>query len=63
MIADMESDKILSAKVAELFLRGRKFNNSLLFTSKFYFKMLKTIKLNAAHYFVIKFSNKRNFNK
>ena len=33
MIVDMESNKILSPKVTVLFLRGRKFNISLVFVS------------------------------
>ena len=34
MIADMESNKELSAVVTELFLRGRKLNTSLVFIPK-----------------------------
>ena len=63
MIADMESEKKLNAKVTELFVGGRKLNISLVFIWKFYFKVPKTIKLNTAHYFIIKFPNKKNFNK
>ena len=33
-IADMESNKKLSPKIIELFLRGRKLNISLVFISK-----------------------------
>ena len=40
MIADMESNKKLSPKVTELFLRGRKLNISLVFISQSYFKVL-----------------------
>ena len=39
MIADMESNKILSPIVTELFLRGRKLNISLVFISQSYFKV------------------------
>ena len=42
MIADMEATKI-GPIVTELFLRGRKLNNSLVFISRFYFKAPKTI--------------------
>ena len=38
MIADFESNKKLSPKVTELFLRGRKLNISIAFISKFYFQ-------------------------
>ena len=39
MTADMESNKILSPKVTELFLRGRKLNISIVFMSQSYFKV------------------------
>ena len=44
MIADIESNKKLSLIVTELFLRGRKLNISLVFISKSYFKLPKTIR-------------------
>ena len=56
MIADMESNKKLSRTVTELFLRGRKLNIALVFISPSYFKVPKTIRLNAKH-------AKENFNK
>ena len=59
MIADMESKKILSSVVTELFLRGRKLNILLVFISDSYFKVPKTIRPNAAHYCIIKIPNKR----
>ena len=55
----MESNKKLSPIVTELFLRGRKLNTSLVFISQPYFKVPKTIRLNATHYFIIKIPNKR----
>ena len=58
MTADMESNKNLIPKVTELFLRGRKFNISLVFISQSYFKMPKTIRLNATH-FIMKVPYKR----
>ena len=58
MIADMESNKKLSLIVTELFLRGRKLNISLVFISQSYFKVPKTIRLNATHYFIMKIPNK-----
>ena len=54
MIAAMESNKRLSLIVTELFLRGRKFNISLVFITQSYFKVPKTIRLNATHYFIMK---------
>ena len=55
----MESNKKLSPIVTEMFLRGRKLNISLVFASQSYFKVPKTIRLNATNYFIIKISNKR----
>ena len=59
MIADIELNKILIAKVTELFLRGRKVNISLVFISQSYFKVPKTIRLNATHYFIMKIPNEK----
>ena len=39
MIADMESNKKLSPKVTELFLRGRKPDISLVYIPQSYFKV------------------------
>ena len=50
MKADMKSNKKLSPIVTELFLRGRECNILLVFISQFYFKVPKTIMLNATHY-------------
>ena len=55
----MEANKISSLIVTELFLRGRKLNASLAFTSQPSFEVPKTIRLNATHYFLIKISNKK----
>ena len=43
MIADMESNKILSSIVIEFLLKGRKLNISLVFILQSYFKVPKTI--------------------
>ena len=59
MIVDMKSNKILSPMGTELFLRGRKLNIWLFFISQSYFKVPKTIRLNATYYFIIKIPNKR----
>ena len=59
MIAGMESNKKLCPIVTELFLRGRKLNISLVFISQSCFKVLKTIRLNTTHYFIMKIPNKR----
>ena len=58
-IADMESNKKLSPFVTELFLRGKKLNMSLVLISQSYFKVPKTLRLNATHYFIMKIPKKR----
>ena len=45
MIAGMEANEKISPIVTELFLRGRKLN-----ISQSYFKVPKTIRLNATHF-------------
>ena len=56
MIADTEANNKLSPKVTELFLRGGKLCISLVFISKSYFKLPKTVRLNSTHYFIIRIS-------
>ena len=59
MIADMINNKKLNSIVTELFIRGRKLNISLVFTTQSYFKVPKDVRLNTTHFFNIKISNKR----
>ena len=59
MIEDIETNKKLSPIVTELFSIGRKLDNSLVFISQSDFKIPKTIRLYAAHYFITKIPNKR----
>ena len=59
MVADMGSNKELSPIVTELFLRGTKLNILFVFMSQSYFKVPKTIRINATHYFIMKIPNKR----
>ena len=59
MIADMEANIKLSSTVTKLFLSGRKLNISFAFISQSYFKVPKTIRLNALYYFIMKISSKR----
>ena len=54
----MESNKKLSPLVTELFLKGRKLNISYVFITQSYFKVPKTIRLTATHYFIMKILNK-----
>ena len=61
MIADMVSNKKLNAVVTELFIRGRKFSNAIVFIAQSYFKVPKDTRLNSTHYFIMKIPNKREF--
>ena len=55
----MISDKKLNPIVTALFIRGRKLNISLVFTTQSYFAVPKNIRLNSTNYFVMKIPNKR----
>ena len=57
MIADILSNK----KRSELFITGRKLNDSLVFILQSYFAVPKNVKLNSTCYFVMKIPNKREF--
>ena len=50
MIPDMFSNKELNPIVAELFIRGRKLNISLVFIRQSYFTVPKNIRLNSTHF-------------
>ena len=63
LTADMKSNKKLSPIVTELFLRRKKFNISLAFILQSYFKVPRTIRLNATNYFIMKIPNKRELQK
>ena len=54
----MLSDKKLNPIVTELFIRGRKLSISLVFIKQSYFAVPKNIRLNSAHYFIMKIPNK-----
>ena len=51
MIADMINNNKLNPIVAELFIRGRKFNISIVFITQSYFKVPKDVRLNSTHFF------------
>ena len=59
MIANMLNNKKLNPIVNELFVRNRKLNISLVFITQTYFTILKNIKINSTHYFIIKIPNKQ----
>ena len=53
IITDMLINKELNPIVTELFIRGRKLNIYLVFITQSYFVVLKNIRLNSTHYFVM----------
>ena len=59
MIADMINNKKVNSIITELFIRGRKLNVSLVFIRQSYFKALKNVRLNSAHFFIMKIPNNR----
>ena len=59
MIVDMINNKNLNSIVAELFIRGRKSNISLVFITYSYSKVPKDVRLNTNHFFNVKIPNKR----
>ena len=60
MIAHMLSNKKFKPIVTELFISGRKLNISLVFITQSYFAVPKNIRLNSAHYFIMKIPIKRD---
>ena len=58
IINDMLSNKKLNPIVTELFTRGRKQSNSLVFITQSYFAVSKDIRLNSMHYLILKIPNK-----
>ena len=59
MIADIMSNKKFQAIIKELFIRCRKLNISLVFITQSYFSVPKDVRLNSAHYLIMKI-NKQN---
>ena len=53
MIADMVQNKKLNSIITE-FIRGRKLNISLVYTTQSYFKVPKDVRLNTTHFFITK---------
>ena len=54
MIAGMISNKKLRPVVTELFIKGRKLNISIAYIAKCYFQIPKDVRINCAHFFVMK---------
>ena len=59
MIADMINNNKLNPIVTELSIRGKKLNISIVFITQSYFKVLKDVRLNSTHFFIMKIPNKR----
>ena len=59
MIADMISNKKPNLVVTELFIRGRELNISIVFITQSYFKVLKYVRLNSTHFFIMKIPSNR----
>ena len=59
MIIDMLSNKKLNPIVTDVFIRGRKWNISLVFITQSYFAAPKNVRLNSTQYFILKMPNKK----
>ena len=60
MIADvLNKKKKLNPVLTELFIRGRKLNISLVFTTQSCFAVPKKTRLSSTHYFIMKIPNKQ----
>ena len=59
MIADIMTNKKFQAILKELFTRCRKVNISLVFITQSYFFVPKDVRLNSAHYLIIKINCKK----
>ena len=57
----MLSNEKINPIVTELSIRGKKLNIFLAFITQSYFAIPKNIRLNSAHYFVMKISIKQEF--
>ena len=59
MIADIVINKKINAVVTELFIRGRKWNISVVFITQSYFKVPKDVRQNSKIFSIIKIPNKQ----
>ena len=59
VIADMLNNKKLNLIVAQLFIRSRKLNISLVFIRQHFFAIPKGIRLHSTHYFIMKILKKQ----
>ena len=61
MIADIMTNRKFQAIIKELFIRFRKLNISLAFTTQSYFSVPKDVRLNSTHYLIMKSTTKENY--
>ena len=61
MIADITTNRKFQAIIKELFIRFRKLNISLAFTTQSYFSVPKDVRLNSTHYLIMKSTTKENY--
>ena len=59
MIANMINNKKFNPIVTEWFIRSKKFDISIVFITRSYFKAPKDVRLNSTHFFIMKIPNKR----
>ena len=59
MIADITTNRKFQAIIKELFIRFRKLNISLVFTTQSYCSVPKDVRLNSTHYLNMKINKKR----
>ena len=59
MIADITTNKKFEAIIKELLIRGSKLNISLVFITQSYFPIPNDVRLNSAHYLIMKINNKK----
>ena len=58
-IADIMTNRKFQAIIKQLFIRCRKLNISLVFTTQFYFFVPKEVRLNSTHCLIMKIYNKK----
>ena len=59
VIADIMTNKKFQSIIKELFIRCRKLNISLVFIIQSYFSVPKDVRLNSAHYLIMKINNRK----
>ena len=58
-VANIMMNQKFQSIIKELFIRCRKLNNSLVFTTQSYFSVPKDVRLNSIHYLIMKINSKR----